>query len=90
VGAGRRAPEQLLIAPADLKGPRWVTNVAPVFDLYEMGSARLVEWLSVDGQLLRGALMLPAGYAEGPSTHWLCGSTGRLRFERRNRFVLGK
>lgn len=69
-------PSNYWIASADLRRPRRVSNVAPVFDRYEMGSARLVEWLSVDGQKLRGALLLPAGYVEGaryPLVVWVYG-----------------
>jgi dipeptidyl aminopeptidase/acylaminoacyl peptidase len=44
---------------------RRVTHINPVFDRYVMGEARLVEWRSSDGERLRGALMLPAGYEPG-------------------------
>src|SRR5437762_12672126 len=30
-----------------------------------MGTARLIEWRSLDGENLQGALLLPAGYEEG-------------------------
>ena len=45
--------------------PRRVTRTNPVFEEYEMGKTRLVEWLSADGLKCRGALLLPTGYVEG-------------------------
>jgi dipeptidyl aminopeptidase/acylaminoacyl peptidase len=58
-------PSDFWIAGADFQDIRRVTHVAPVFDQYEMGKTRLVDWLSVGGQKLRGTLLLPAGYREG-------------------------
>jgi dipeptidyl aminopeptidase/acylaminoacyl peptidase len=48
--------------------PRRLTHLNPQFDRHELGNARLVEWLSLDGELLQGALLLPAGYQ--PGTHY--------------------
>jgi dipeptidyl aminopeptidase/acylaminoacyl peptidase len=45
--------------------PRRLTRTNPDFDGYVMGRTRLVEWLSSDGVKCKGALLLPAGYAEG-------------------------
>lgn len=58
-------PPDFWIATADFREVRRVTHVAPVFDQYEMGESRLIEWMSVSGQKLRGTLLLPAGYKEG-------------------------
>ncbi len=58
-------PPDFWMASAEFRDARRVTHVAPVFDRYEMGEARLVEWLGVDGRTLRGTLLLPAGYKEG-------------------------
>lgn len=41
---------------------RRITHLNPQFDGYSMGSARLIQWLSLDGELLQGALLLPSGY----------------------------
>src|SRR5579863_1732392 len=56
--------------------PRRLTDLNPQFDKYEMGAARLIDWLSDDGQPLRGALLLPANYQEGfryPLIVWVYG-----------------
>jgi dipeptidyl aminopeptidase/acylaminoacyl peptidase len=45
--------------------PRRLTRTNPEFDAYAMGRARLIDWLSADGVKCKGALLLPAGYAEG-------------------------
>jgi len=58
-------PPDFWIATGDFREIRRVTHVAPVFDQYEMGESRLIEWMSVDGQKLRGTLLLPSGYKEG-------------------------
>jgi dipeptidyl aminopeptidase/acylaminoacyl peptidase len=58
-------PPDYWIAGRDFRDARQATHVAPVFDRYDMGQARLVEWLGVGGQELRGTLLLPAGYKEG-------------------------
>lgn len=39
-----------------------VTKINPQFDEYLMGRTMLISWLSLDGEVLRGALLLPAGY----------------------------
>ena len=45
--------------------PRRVTQINPVFDQFVMSESRLIEWASGDGDRLRGALLLPAGYKQG-------------------------
>lgn len=45
--------------------PRRLTQINPQFAKYEMGTSRTIEWRSLDGQVLHGALLLPAGYEEG-------------------------
>jgi len=39
--------------------PRRLTHINPEFDRYQMGAARQLDWLSLDGELLHGALLLP-------------------------------
>ena len=58
------APD-LQLADADFQNPRKITHLNPQLDQYQMGSVRLVDWLSDDGQPLHGALLLPVGYEEG-------------------------
>lgn len=57
----------LWIADPDFHSPRRLTHLNPQFDRYVMGAARLVEWRDLDGDLLHGALLLPANYQEGKS-----------------------
>ncbi|HTO75828.1 MAG TPA: prolyl oligopeptidase family serine peptidase [Thermoanaerobaculia bacterium] len=59
-----RAEDLWFLAPGASE-PRRLTRTNPDFDGYAMGRARLVEWLSADGVPCKGALLLPAGYAEG-------------------------
>src|SRR5439155_7112114 len=41
-----------------------VTRLNEHLDKYELGATRLIEWHSIDGQRLRGALLLPPAYQE--------------------------
>ncbi len=66
----------LWVAGVDFKNPRRVTRINPQFDRYIMGESRLVEWESVDGQKLRGTLLLPSNYEKGkqyPLIVWVYG-----------------
>jgi dipeptidyl aminopeptidase/acylaminoacyl peptidase len=54
-----------LLSSTTLSNPRRLTDLNPQFHKYKMGKARLVRWLSDDGELLQGALLLPADYREG-------------------------
>lgn len=58
-------PEDLWMTNARFTAPRQITHVAPIFDEYELGTSRVIEWLDPDGRKLRGSLLLPAGYKEG-------------------------
>jgi dipeptidyl aminopeptidase/acylaminoacyl peptidase len=44
---------------------RQITHLNPDMERYELGSARLIEWRSMTGTKLRGALLLPPGYKAG-------------------------
>jgi len=55
----------LWLTDGAFNSPRRLTHINPQFDQYEMGAARLVEWRSLDGEPLRGALLLPVGFKEG-------------------------
>ena len=44
---------------------RQLTRINPQFDRYVMGTVRVIEWETQDGQTLHGALMLPTDYQEG-------------------------
>jgi dipeptidyl aminopeptidase/acylaminoacyl peptidase len=48
-----------------LRNPKRITAISPEFDRYVMGSSTLIEWQGLNGERLRGALLLPAGYQKG-------------------------
>jgi dipeptidyl aminopeptidase/acylaminoacyl peptidase len=66
----------LWMAGVDFKNPRRLTRINPQFDQYIMGECQLVEWESLDGQRLRGALLLPSNYEKAkryPLIVWVYG-----------------
>lgn len=58
-------PEDIWTTTAGEFRPKRVTHINPVFDQYMMGESRLIEWKTLNGQLVQGALLLPAGYTPG-------------------------
>jgi dipeptidyl aminopeptidase/acylaminoacyl peptidase len=56
-----RAPD-LWVADADFHDSQQVTHLNPQFDKYKMGTSRVIDWLSDDGEPLHGALLLPSTY----------------------------
>jgi dipeptidyl aminopeptidase/acylaminoacyl peptidase len=44
---------------------RQLTHVNPEMEKYELGQAKLIEWRSLTGEALKGALLLPPGYKAG-------------------------
>ena len=54
----------LWISDTEFRSPRRLTHLNPQFDQFQMGTARLIHWLSSDGDELQGALLLPANYKE--------------------------
>lgn len=70
--------KDLWISDSTFRDSRRLTYLNRQFDLHRMGSARLVEWLSEDGQSLHGALLLPSAYQEGkryPLIVWVYGGS---------------
>jgi dipeptidyl aminopeptidase/acylaminoacyl peptidase len=68
--------QDLWISPATFKNPRRLTDLNPQFDKIRMGAARLIEWLSDDGDRLQGTLLLPSNYESGkrfPLVVWIYG-----------------
>ena len=69
-------PDDLWISAANMTEPQRVTTLNPQLGDYIMGKTRLVEWLSDDGEKLKGTLLLPAGYKDGsryPLVVWVYG-----------------
>jgi len=57
--------EDIWTIGADEFRPKRVTHINPVFDRYVMGEGQLIEWRTLNDQLVHGALLLPAGYVKG-------------------------
>jgi dipeptidyl aminopeptidase/acylaminoacyl peptidase len=60
-----RHPADLWVADADFRSRRRLTRINPHLERYALGDSRLVRWRGLDGEVLRGALLLPAGHREG-------------------------
>jgi dipeptidyl aminopeptidase/acylaminoacyl peptidase len=57
---------------------RQVTHLNAGLERYELGSARIIDWYGMDGQKLRGSLLLPPGYQTGrrlPLVVWIYGGS---------------
>lgn len=59
--------QELWLTSPDFANVRRLTHINPQLDEYQMGTAQLIGWRSLDGEQLRGALLLPAGYTKGRS-----------------------
>jgi dipeptidyl aminopeptidase/acylaminoacyl peptidase len=58
-------PDLYLASAGTIATPRRLTQLNPAFDQYVMGERRIVAWRTVDGDTVRGTLLLPAGYKAG-------------------------
>jgi dipeptidyl aminopeptidase/acylaminoacyl peptidase len=58
-------PGDLWVAEPKFLARRRLTHINPQLDDYVFGDRRLIYWRSDDGDSLRGALLLPAGYKTG-------------------------
>ncbi len=58
-------PNDLWLTDAAFRTPRRLTQLNPQFDHVALGSARLIDWLGLDGDTLHGALLLPSEYRAG-------------------------
>jgi len=54
-----------LACVSDLRTSRRLTTINPQYEHRLMGKSQPIQWRSLDGQVLRGALLLPSGYQEG-------------------------
>jgi len=55
----------LWVSDTSFGDPRQLTHSNPHLEAYAMGQTHVISWSSLDGELLHGALLLPAGYQEG-------------------------
>ncbi len=60
-----RHPQDLWVATRDFTKQKRITNTNPQISSAGLGQSEVIEWRSVDGELLRGGLLLPAGYQQG-------------------------
>ena len=58
-------PADVWITSPDLHDARQLSHVNGNMDQRAYGKSRLIEWRGIDGQVLRGALLLPSNYQEG-------------------------
>jgi dipeptidyl aminopeptidase/acylaminoacyl peptidase len=82
--------DDLWLADAGFSSLKQLSKTNPQLDRYVLGTSRLIEWRTEDGQLLHGALLLPANYKEGtryPLIVQVYG--GAMLSDQVNRFGLG-
>lgn len=65
VSTGQQQLQDIWLMSTRDRRVRRATNINTALDRYELGTARLIEWTTDDGQALRGALLVPPGYREG-------------------------
>jgi len=56
---------ELWTADAGFHHPKQLSQLNPQLERYVYGHVKVVQWLSADGALVRGALVLPSAYKEG-------------------------
>lgn len=69
-------PDDIWVTSSTFRDRRRLTHINPQLDAYVFGERRLIYWRSDDGDSLRGALLLPAGYRPGtryPLISWQYG-----------------
>jgi dipeptidyl aminopeptidase/acylaminoacyl peptidase len=57
-------PGDLWMADSDFQRRSRLTHLNPQLDKYKMGIPKLVQWLSDDGEMRQGSLLLPSDYQE--------------------------
>jgi dipeptidyl aminopeptidase/acylaminoacyl peptidase len=82
-------PEEVWVAGPDLQNRHQLTHINPQLDGLSFGSARIIDYRSIDGQQLHGALLLPAGYEKEKRYPLIVDVYGgSLRSDTLNRFGL--
>ncbi|MDT8067071.1 MAG: prolyl oligopeptidase family serine peptidase [Terriglobia bacterium] len=82
-------PEEVWVAGPDLQNRHQLTHINPQLDGCSFGSARIIDYRSIDGQQLHGALLLPAAYQPGKRYPLIVDVYGgSLRSDTLNRFGL--
>jgi dipeptidyl aminopeptidase/acylaminoacyl peptidase len=57
--------EDLWALSGYMRQPRQITNINPAISTHLLGASQLISWRSSEGDELKGALLLPAGYEPG-------------------------
>lgn len=68
----------LWISDPAFHSPRRITHLNSQFDDYQLGTTRLIGWLSDDGDILSGAVLLPPDYQKTkryPTIVWVYGGS---------------
>lgn len=91
VATGLREPADIWVMDSDSGDVRQASHLNRDLERYELGTARLIGWRGLDGEALRGALLLPPGYdkevsAPLPLVVWVYG--GSMGSRSINRFGL--
>lgn len=76
VARGQQNPGDAWIFDPATGRARQASRINPELERHELGTARILEYLGVDGQPLRSALLLPPGYEPGrrlPLVVWVYG-----------------
>ena len=90
VGEDVQHSADLWLSDSDFSNPRQLTRINPELARYRMGSSRLIEWQSTNGERLRGALLLPPDYQTGKRYPLIVNVYGGiLRSNEVNEFGLG-
>jgi dipeptidyl aminopeptidase/acylaminoacyl peptidase len=58
-------PEDIWLLEGDYRVPRRISKINSALEGVSMGSSRIVTWRGLEGEELRGALLLPANYKNG-------------------------
>jgi dipeptidyl aminopeptidase/acylaminoacyl peptidase len=58
-------PADIWIVDQNFLHVRQLTHLNPQIERHKLGAVRIVDWLSDDGEKLRGALLLPSSYEQG-------------------------
>ncbi len=58
-------PEEVWISSADFSDRRQISHINPKIGTIPFGKSRIIDWRSIDGQQLHGALLLPSNYEDG-------------------------
>ncbi|HKZ77206.1 MAG TPA: prolyl oligopeptidase family serine peptidase [Pyrinomonadaceae bacterium] len=65
VAEGAQHPQDLWIAERRFHRPKRLTDLNPQLGKYVFGKIRMIDWYSLDGRRLQGAVLLPSDYEMG-------------------------